>query len=133
MIRKNWLLGMLLLFTISTLQLNAQTAEWPLDESLIARVGKTADGGYLSKMDIKRSNALVLNETSAKVLSFEFVWIDTDGKEVVIKNEGAEFNEQIISKMKATRIGGKVQFRDIKVENSSGQVKCKPVKITIKS
>ncbi len=130
---KNWLLSIVLLSVFSVFNVSAQTTDWPLDESLIAKVGKTADGGYLSKMDIKRSNALVLNETSSKVLSFEFVWIDTDGKEVVVKNEGAEFNEQIISKMKATRIGGKVQFRNIKVENASGQVMCKPVKITIKS
>lgn len=130
---KNRILSILFIAAISVLNVAAQTTEWPLDESLIARVGKTADGGYLSKMDIKRSNSLVLNETTAKVLSFEFVWLDTDGKEVVIKNDGAEFNEQIISKMKATRIGGKVQFRNIKVENASGQVMCNPVKITIKS
>lgn len=110
----------------------AQTDDLPLDESLIVSLYKVADGGYLSKIDIPKVSKLEVNEKDATILSFEYV-CEKSGSEANIHNKGPELSEQIIGHLNNLKIGSKVTFENIRIENRSGEVLAKPVKITIKS
>ena len=122
----------LILFLIGFQSVNAQSDDIPIDESLIVKLAKTASGGYLSKIDLAKAKSLEVNEREAVIISFEYV-CDKEGYEANIHNEGAEVNEQILNHMKNAKIGTKVSFEYIRIENASGEVLAKPLHLTIKS
>ena len=122
------------LFTALLLSTNAfsQSDDLPIDESLIIKLAKVASGGYLSKLDLKKANTLTVNEREAVVISF-YYRCDKKGSEANIYNEGPDLSEQILNHMKSLKIGSKVTFDNIKIENASGEVLAKPLLLTIKS
>ena len=126
-------LSTLLLLSVFAFQpLFAQSDDIPLDESLIIKLAKTATGGYLSKMDLAKAKSLEVNEKEAVIISFEYI-CDKTGYEANIHNTGAELSEQILGHLKNAKIGTKVSFENIIIENASGEVLAKPLKLTIKS
>ena len=110
----------------------AQSDDVPIDESLIVKLAKVASGGYISKMDLARAKSLEVNEREAVIVSFDYV-CQKSGYEANIHNKGAEISEQILNHMKAAKIGTKVSFENILIENASGEVMSRPLKLTIKS
>ncbi|MEQ8324195.1 MAG: hypothetical protein RIC15_04565 [Vicingaceae bacterium] len=110
----------------------AQSDDIPLDESLIIKLAKTASGGYLSKLDLKKASTLEVNEREAVVISFEYI-CDKEGYKVNIHNEGPQLNDQILGHLNSLKIGTKVSFENIRVDNASGEVIAKPLYLTIKS
>ncbi len=127
-----FLTPLLFVFLLGYQSVNAQSDDIPIDESLIVKLAKTASGGYLSKMDLSRAKSLEVNEREAVIISFEYV-CEKSGYEANIHNEGAELNEQILGHLKNAKIGTKVSFEHIRIENASGEVLAKPLKLTIKS
>ena len=127
------LLGSLLLIAIFSLQTSfAQSDDIPIDESLIIKLAKIATGGYISKIDLAKAKSLEANEKEAVIISFDYV-CEKVGYEANIHNKGAELSEQILGHMKNAKIGTKVVFENILIENASGEVMSKPLKLTIKS
>jgi len=127
------LLGSLLLIAMFSLHSSfAQSDDIPIDESLIIKLAKIATGGYISKIDLAKAKSLEANEKEAVIISFDFV-CEKAGYEANIHNKGAELSEQILGHMKNAKIGTKVVFENILIENASGEVMSKPLKLTIKS
>ena len=110
----------------------AQSDDLPIDESLIVKLAKTASGGYLSKMDLMKAKSLEVNEKEAVIISFDYV-CEKEGYEANIHNKGAELSEQILNHLKNAKIGTKVRFENIRIENASGEVLSKPLLLTVKS
>jgi hypothetical protein len=110
----------------------AQSDDLPIDESLIVKLAKVGNGGYLSKTELDKANELEINERDAVIVSFVYV-CDKTGYEMMEVNDGPKLNAKIIGHIKNAKIGTKVRFENIKVENASGEVLAKPVMITIKS
>ena len=110
----------------------SQSDDLPIDESLIIKLAKVASGGYMSKLDLKKANSLTVNEKEAVVISF-YYRCDKKGSEANIYNEGPDLSEQILNHLKSLKIGSKVTFDNIKIENASGEVLAKPLLLTIKS
>jgi hypothetical protein len=127
------LLGSLLFIALISFQTSfAQSDDVPLDESLIIKLAKTATGGYLSKMDLGKAKTLEANEREAVIVSFDYVCTKS-GYEANIHNTGAELSEQILNHLKNAKIGTKVSFENIRVDNASGEVLAKPLLLTVKS
>ena len=110
----------------------SQSDDLPIDESLIIKLAKVASGGYLSKLDLKKANTLTVNEKEAVVISF-YYRCDKTGSEANIYNEGPQLNAEILNHLNSLKIGSKVTFDNIKIENASGEVLAKPLLLTIKS
>ncbi len=110
----------------------SQSDDVPIDESLIVKLANTASGGYLSKLDLKKANRLEVNEREAVIVSFEY-FCSKRGSEANFHNEGPELNDQILNHMNSLKIGSKVSFENILIENASGEVLSKPLLLTIKS
>ena len=110
----------------------SQSDDLPIDESLIIKLAKVATGGYLSKIDLKKANTLTVNEKEAVVFSF-YYRCDKTGSEANIYNEGPQLSAEILNHMNSLKIGSKVTFDNIKIENASGEVLAKPLLLTIKS
>ena len=126
-------LSTFLLLSIFAFQpLFAQSDDIPIDESLIVKLAKTATGGYLSKMDLAKAKSLEVNEKEAVIVSFDYI-CEKEGYEANIHNKGAELSEQILGHLKNAKIGTKVSFENILIENASGEVMSKPLKLTVKS
>jgi len=124
--------SLLIIFTLGINNLCAQSDDIPIDESIIVKLAKTATGGYLSKMDLSRAKSLEVNEREAVIVSFDYI-CEKSGYEANIHNKGGELSEQIIGHLKNAKIGTKVSFENILIENASGEVLAKPLKLTIKS
>ena len=124
--------SLLFLVLISLQSVSAQSDDIPLDESLIIKLAKVASGGYISKMDLAKAKSLEVNEKEAVIVSFDYV-CTKEGYEANIHNKGAELSEQILGHLKNAKIGTKVSFENIRVDNSSGEVMAKPLLLTIKS
>ena len=124
--------SLLILFTFSFNNVSAQSDDIPIDESLIIKLAKTATGGYLSKTDLAKATTLEVNEREAVIISFDY-FCEKSGYEADIHNKGAELNSQIIGHLMNAKIGTKVSFENILIENASGEVISKPLKLTIKS
>ena len=124
--------AIIVLFALSFQNLNAQSDDIPMDESLIIKLAKTATGGYLSKMDLTKAKSLEVNEKDAVVVSFDYV-CEKEGYKANIHNKGAELSEQILNHLKNAKIGTKVSFENIRIENASGEVIAKPLLLTVKS
>ena len=127
-----YLAAFLILTALSFQSTFAQSDDVPIDESLIVKLAKTASGGYLSKMDLTRAKTLEVNEREAVIVSFDYI-CEKEGYKANIHNKGAELREQILGHMKNAKIGTKVSFENILIENASGEVMSKPLKLTIKS
>lgn len=110
----------------------AQSDDIPMDESLIIKLANTASGGYLSKMDLTKAKSLTANEKDAVIVSFDYV-CTKEGYESNIHNKGPELSEQILGHLKNAKIGTKVSFENIRIENASGEVLARPLLLTIKS
>jgi len=123
---------LLLSLFVLPFSISAQSDDIPVDESLIVSLYKVANGGYLSKTEVSKAKTLAVNEKEAVIIGFEYI-CEKPGQEANIHNDGPELNDQIISHMKSLKIGSKIIFENIRIENSSGEVLSKPVKITIKS
>lgn len=121
-----------LILFISYNPVQAQSDDLTVDESLIIKLAGTATGGYLSKMDLRRAKSLEVNERDAVIIDLVYI-CDKAGYEANIYNQGPELSEQILSHMKNAKIGTKVSFENIKIENASGEVLARPLKLTIKS
>lgn len=126
------LTAVIVLFALSFQNLNAQSDDIPMDESLIIRLAKTATGGYLSKMDLVKAKSLEANEKDAVIVSFDYV-CEKEGYKANIHNKGAELSEQILNHLKNAKIGTKVSFENIRIENASGEVIARPLLLTVKS
>ena len=124
--------SLLILFVFSFNNLSAQSDDIPIDESIIVKLAKTATGGYLSKTDLAKATVLEVNEREATIISFDY-FCEKSGYKADIHNKGAELNEQIIGHLMNAKIGTKVSFENILIENASGEVISKPLKLTIKS
>lgn len=125
--------NLILLMIASALSITtfAQT-EYPTDESLIIKFAKVASGGYVSKLDIAKANSLEANEKDAVIVSFDYV-CRKEGYEANIHNMGPQLSEQILNHMKNAKIGTKVSFENIRVDNASGELMARPLLLTIKS
>lgn len=110
----------------------AQSDDIPVDESLIVRISDVANGGYLSKTALAKATSLNVTEKGSTITSFDYVCTKA-GMEANIHNEGAELNQEIINHMKNLKIGSKISFENIHIENASGEVLSRPVMVTIKS
>ena len=110
----------------------AQSDDLPIDESLIIKLAKVASGGYLSKVDLKKASTLTVNEKEAVIVSF-YYRCDKTGYEANMFNSGPELSAEILNHLNSLKIGSKVTFDNIKVENASGEVLAKPLLLTIKS
>jgi hypothetical protein len=110
----------------------SQSDDLPIDESLIIKLAKVATGGYLSKLDLKKANTLTVNEKEAVVISF-YYRCDKAGYEANMFNKGPELSQEILNHLNSLKIGSKVTFDNIKIENASGEVLAKPLLLTIKS
>ena len=122
----------LILFTLGINVALAQSDDIPIDESIIVKLAKTASGGYLSKTDLAKAKTLVVNERNAVIVSFDYI-CEKVGYEANIHNDGPDLNEQIIGHLMNAKIGTKIYFENILIENASGEVLSKPLKLTIKS
>jgi hypothetical protein len=110
----------------------SQSDDLPIDESLIIKLAKVATGGYLSKMDLKNAGTLTVNEKEAVIVSF-YYRCDKTGYEANMFNQGPELSQEILNHLNSLKIGSKVTFDNIKIENASGEVLAKPLLLTIKS
>jgi hypothetical protein len=110
----------------------SQSDDLPIDESLIIKLAKVASGGYLSKSDLKNADELTVNEKEAVVIGFYYK-CDKTGYQANIYNEGPQLSKEILNHMNSLKIGSKVVFDNIKIENASGEVLAKPLLLTIKS
>ena len=127
------ILSTLLILSVMAFQTSmAQSDDIPMDESLIIKLAKTATGGYLSKMDLTKAKSLEVNEKDAVIVSFDYV-CEKEGYKANIHNKGAELSEQILNHLKNAKIGTKVSFENIRIENASGEVIAKPLLLTVKS
>lgn len=104
-----------------------------IDESLIVNILDVTNKGYIPIKELPKAEKLDINESDAKIVSFEFVHTTRDGKLVEIKNQGAEFSEQLKLRLGEMKIGSKFKIENIIIDNSSGRVLAKPALFTIKS
>ena len=110
----------------------SQSDDLPIDESLIIKLAKVASGGYMSKSDLKNADELTVNEKEAVIISF-YYQCEKVGYEANMFNKGPKLSQEILNHMNSLKIGSKVVFDNIKIENASGEVLAKPLLLTIKS
>ena len=124
----------LLLIAFFSLQTTfAQDDDIKTDESLIIKLANVADKGYLSKTDLKKATTLVANEREAVIVSFTYSTMTDKTSMIEINNVGPDLNESIIQSIQSAKIGAKIYFDKILVENASGTVYAKSMTITVKS
>jgi hypothetical protein len=124
---------LLLFVSILSVPAFAQQDDMPIDESLIVKILSVTNKGYISRTDIPKATQLDINEKDSKIISFILTYKSPSGEVMEIHNQGAEFSEQVKTRLTEFKIGSKFTIEHIVVENASGTVLARPALFTVKS